>query len=120
MSLRDPFKKPSTVGMAEAQPKTELELLPVHSFKVVAIMTGPGPTKAMLLGPDGKSYFIKSQDKIGLKKGYVKKITPDLVEIEERVVNVLGEEELSSVELRLEEDSTMGRSPHAQGPSHAY
>ena len=60
-------------------------------------MIGKGMPRAILLAPNGKSYFVKERDHIGTQKGTIRKITAEGIEIREFVMNVLGkEDELTS------------------------
>lgn len=100
LQIRDPFRMP-IISKEMAQPKSELELYPVHSFKMTGIVTGPKKLRAMLTGPDGKIHFVSESDKIGIKKGFVRKISAEYVEVLEKVVNVLGQEETVITQLEL-------------------
>jgi hypothetical protein len=101
--VRDPFKKP-TLRAVESKPRSELELYPVEKFKLVAVITGPKKLRAMLQGPDGKSYFVAEGMAIGFRKGVIRKITHDAVLVREQVLNVLGQEENVDSDLKLPEE----------------
>jgi type IV pilus assembly protein PilP len=91
LRLRDPFKRPMS-----ATPKrmlTELEQFAVEQYKLLGVMMGGGRVRAMLMGPNGKSYFVSQGEKIGTHNGVVRKITTDTIYIREKVVNVFGQEE---------------------------
>jgi len=91
--LRDPFKK-FIAKQKFTGPKTpELERHNLDEFKLVGIITGPKRSKALLNGPDGKMYIVAINTHIGVRKGIIRKIAPGYISVEERVMNLLGEEE---------------------------
>jgi len=100
MSIRDPFKMPKIITQKTA-PQGELEQFAIHTFQVTGVITGPGKIRAMILDPNGKTHFVSKDDKIGLKKGVIHRITREGVQIMEKVVNVLGQEELVMTELKI-------------------
>jgi len=90
--LRDPFRAPAIIkDMTKVIPP--LERYPVHQFRLLGVSTGSERIKGMLKGPDGKTYFIDVNDKIGIRSGFIENIKPDSVSVKEKVVNLLGEEE---------------------------
>lgn len=100
LKLRDPFKRP-IIESAQAIPRTELELFAVEQYKMVGVVTGPTKMRAMVVAPNGKTYFVSENMKMGTRKGLVRKITPDGIQVRERIVNVLGKEENVDAEIRL-------------------
>jgi Tfp pilus assembly protein PilP len=100
LKMRDPFRKPDVIAKA-AKPKNDLEQYPVHEFKLAGVVTGPGKMKAMLLAPNGKTYFVSENEKLGDKRGVIKKITPEMIQVQERLINLLGAEETTLSELHL-------------------
>ncbi len=92
LRIRDPFKKPQMIADASV-PRTELEMIPVENFKMVGVITGPDRVRAMLVDPTGKTHFVNERMKIGLRKGVIRKITADSILIQEKIVNVMGQEE---------------------------
>ena len=104
LKVRDPFHIPS-VALAPVEVRSELELIPLEQLKVLGVMTGPDRIKAMVQGPDGKTYFIQKGGKIGTRKGIVTRITPESVLVREKIVNVLGQEESLDTELKLPPES---------------
>jgi Tfp pilus assembly protein PilP len=102
--LRDPFKMPE-IEIARIIPKSDLERFPVDAYKLVGVLTGPDRLRALLLAPDGKSYFVSEKMKIGVRGGVIRKITPDVVMVREKFVNVVGQEESIESEIRMASDS---------------
>jgi Tfp pilus assembly protein PilP len=92
LKLRDPFRRPEIRG-PEGIAKTELEMFPAEQLRLVAVVTGPERLRAMILAPNGKNYFVSVKTKVGTRDGVVSRITADSVRIQEKVVNVLGQEE---------------------------
>jgi len=102
-SIRDPFRRPEFT--AADRPKTELEMIPTDQFKMVGVVTGPKEVKAMLLGPNSKTYFVTEKTFLGTRNGQIIKIRSTGLVVREKVVNVLGQEEAVDVELALPEPS---------------
>lgn len=97
---RDPFKKPDLTPKFDRS-VTELETFSTLEYRMVGVVSGGERTRAMLLGPNGKTYFVKEGDKIGIQRGTISKITPERVLVRERVSNLLGKEELNTTEIKL-------------------
>ena len=93
--LRDPFRKPQLkIEKEEAITKLpDLESFAIEDLQLVGVMTGPKQRKALISAPGGKMFIIAENTKIGLRRGYVRKITPNRIVVSERMVNLLGEEE---------------------------
>jgi len=90
--LRDPFRAPAIIkDISKVIPP--LERYPVHQFSLLGVSTGSEQVKGMLRGPDGKTYFVNINDKIGVRSGFIENIKPDSLSVKEKVVNLLGEEE---------------------------
>jgi Tfp pilus assembly protein PilP len=98
MKLRDPFKMPE---LAHGDTVSELETIPLEKFKMVGVVTGPKHVKAMLIGPDGKIFYVGEKTHIGVRKGTIKKISSRAVFVEEKIVNILGQEEVMVTEIKL-------------------
>jgi Tfp pilus assembly protein PilP len=106
LKLRDPFKRPPIKVGAEG-PKSELQAFPVEKFKLLGVMTGSdhGHMKAMVQGPNGKTYFVQEKMFIGIRNGFIQKITDTAVIVREKIVNVLGQEEAVNSEILLPADA---------------
>ena len=100
LKLRDPFKRPDAV-VEDSAPKSDLELYASHQFILVGVMTGPREMRALIQSPSGKTFFLKRGDHIGQRKGIVEKITPDKMAVQEKIVNVLGQAENITTEIKL-------------------
>lgn len=108
MSLRDPFRRPALKageGKDEGGKVPELERYSVDEFKLVGVITGTRKNKAMLVTPDGKMHIVSESARIGHRHGIIRKIAPGKVDIEEKSVNILGEEEKSETTIELSEKS---------------
>jgi hypothetical protein len=120
--LRDPFRMPE-VEITRATPKTELERYPIDAYKLIGVLTGPERLRALVLAPDGKSYFISERMKIGIRGGYIQKISIDSVKVREKIVNVVGQEENIESEIRMgpgpqmKEKNTAGETSNISGLS---
>jgi Tfp pilus assembly protein PilP len=100
LKVRDPFKQPEVEALNK-RPRTDLERYAVDSFRMIAVLTGPKHMRAMVLAPDGKSFMVSEHMKIGVHEGTIRRITPDSVQVRERIVNILGQEENVDSEIKL-------------------
>lgn len=91
LNIRDPFRPPDSVLIES--PRTELEIVSIEELKMLGVMTGPKETRALILTPNGKTHFVRVNDKIGNRRGVIVSITPQSIKVSERIVNVLGKEE---------------------------
>lgn len=102
LTMRDPFRIPE-IAAKQSEPLTELQLHPIHEYRLTGVITGPKRIRGMIVAPDGKTHFVSKGDKIGNKRGFISEITPKKVVVQEYVVNVMGEEEVSHAELKVPE-----------------
>ncbi len=116
LEMRDPFKQPVLV-VEKIVLRSELESFQTESFKLIGVITGADRLRAILADPNGKSHFVSERMKIGTRRGVIKKITEDEVQVDERITNIVGKEEIVRVQLRLpaELESEEGGSKTAQG-----
>jgi Tfp pilus assembly protein PilP len=106
LSLRDPFRKytpkvengEDTQGPIADQLKFELD-----KFKLIGVINGPRKNKAMLATPEGKMVIVTEKDQLGVRKGLVTKIGPGLLTVEEKIVNLLGQEEKVETVIEMSE-----------------
>lgn len=99
--FRDPFQQPDRED-DENSDRLGVEKFAVSDLKLMGVISGPLRKRAMIKTPDGKTHFLSEKMKIGLRDGFVKKITTRTVQIKERIVNAIGEPEDIDVELTLE------------------
>ena len=83
---RDPFK-PITEGVSA---KNMLTAYDVTRFQLVAILTGIGAAKAMILLPNQETEIVKVGDNFGKNNGKVQKITDSEVVIRETYKDYQG------------------------------
>jgi Tfp pilus assembly protein PilP len=100
LKVRDPFRMPDAES-GHGFSKSELELYPVDSFKLVGILTGLDHLRALVQSPTKKSYFVAEQMKIGLQGGFIRKIFNDGLLVRERIPNLLGQVENVDTELKI-------------------
>jgi hypothetical protein len=112
LSIRDPFKAPE-IQSADETPKGPLERIPIDRFKLLGVITGPDRFRAMLQDPDGQTHLVSERMKIGNRQGVVKKITSKGLWIQEKVVNVLGQEEKVDTVLKLD---ALGKTVQQESP----
>ena len=104
MKLRDPFKRPAL--NRNTIPRTELEMVPLQQLKILGVVTGPFRLRAMIATPNGKTHFVGEGAKLGTRQGVIIKISPNSVQVREKSVNVIGEEENVVTEILLPGDRT--------------
>lgn len=100
LKLRDPFKRPAISAALSVQ-KSELERFPVEQFKMVGITTGPDKLRAMIVDPNGKTYFVSERERIGVRSGFIRRISVEGIIVREKITNVLGKEENIDFEMKL-------------------
>lgn len=90
---RDPFT-PIIIKeeqKAQAGDRPPLERYNIYEFKLAGVVWGGFGYNAMIEGPDGKGYLVHVGTIIGQNKGVVKKITQDIMIIEEKFKTISGE-----------------------------
>lgn len=110
LTLRDPFRQPQmkvATEVNEGGKIPELERFQVEQFRLMGIITGPKKHKAMLAGPDGKIFIVSESMRLGSRRGLVKKISAGGVLIEEKIVNILGQEERVETSIHFKEKGKM-------------
>jgi len=103
LEMRDPFRQPIMVETGKVE-KAPLERFSLSELRVQAIVTGPVKIRALVETPDGKTYFIAVNDRIGLRGGTVTKILPGYVLVTERLTNVIGQSENIQTQLKIQRD----------------
>lgn len=102
LSLRDPFSRPNLrkESKEDLSKLPDLERFAVEELKLVGVITGMRKNKALLTTPTGKMFIVTEQMRVGTRHGVVRGISKSGIDIEERVLNVLGQEE--RVEARID------------------
>lgn len=108
LRLRDPFKRPMTAS-ATTVAKTPLESFQVSEFKMVAVLTGPHQTRAIVVDPLGNSFFVGLNTKMGTHDGKVIQISGERIRVREKIANVLGQMESFDTDLLLAPESKMSK-----------
>jgi len=109
--VRDPFKPfiriekgagKAAVRPVTTAPRTPLERFSLEELKFVGILLVPNKTpKALVEDPTGKGYTVAVGTVVGNRGAKIAKIEPDQVMVEERVVDVLGEENVNMTTIKL-------------------
>ncbi len=106
--LRDPFQPfiklelPKEVKPKVFVPKTPLQRYSTEELKLVGVIWGgAGRSKALIEDPEGKGYVASVGTPVGDQGGGIVQIRPERVVIEERFVDVLGEETVRTVDMKL-------------------
>jgi Tfp pilus assembly protein PilP len=110
--LRDPFqpfirlsdKKKEKGGRPPKilVPKTPLQKFPLEDLKLVGVVwADAGRSKALIEDPKGKGYYVGVGTWVGDRGGKIVRIHPDKVVVEERMTDVLGEENVNQITLTL-------------------
>jgi len=100
---RDPFT-PIIVRedlKAQSEDRPPLERYSIHEFKLTGVVWGGFGYNAMLEGPEGKGYFVRVGTIIGQNKGIIKKITKDVMVIEEKFKTISGETDRKEIVIEL-------------------
>jgi Tfp pilus assembly protein PilP len=96
---RDPFSPPEVKASEEVD---ELRKYDLFEMKLVAIMTGLGAAKAMLVLPSGKTHIVQEGDRLGRNSGYVMKISAKELTVVESFKDFRGREKKSYEKLTLD------------------
>ena len=105
LKMRDPFQRPKLklVDGSEGGRIPPLQRFSTEEFRLVGVISGTKKNKAMLSGPDGKLHIVTEEAKIGTRKGVVKHIEKNHVIVEEKVINILGQEEKSETSIEFKD-----------------
>ena len=100
---RDPFAPimEKEDKQAKASERPPLERYNLFDFKLSGVVWGGFGYNAMLEGPDGKGYFVRTGTIIGPNKGVIKKITQTKMVVEEKFKNFSGEIERKEIVIEL-------------------
>jgi Tfp pilus assembly protein PilP len=96
---RDPFSPPEVTVSEQVD---ELRKFDLFEMKLVAIMTGLGAAKAMLVLPSGKTHIVQEGDRLGRNSGYVMKISAKELTVVESFKDFRGREKKSYEKLTLD------------------
>jgi type IV pilus assembly protein PilP len=95
IDTRDPFKNPFSIiveiPVADAIPLTPLQKIGLDQLRLIGIIIGKGAPRAMVIGPDDKSFILQKGIKIGRNNGVVAQITTEAVFVEEQYLDFVGE-----------------------------
>ncbi len=99
---RDPFSPIVTRQEKKSlSDRPPLERYNINEFKLSGIVWGGFGYNALLEGPDGKGYFIRVGTILGPNRGIVKKITQNMIVVEEKFKNAMGETESKEITVQL-------------------
>lgn len=106
--LRDPFEpfikleKPKEAKPKVFVPKTPLQRYAVEELRLVGVVwAAQGRSKALIEDPEGKGYVVTAGTLVGDRDGKIVDIRPEKVVVEERSVDLLGEENVKMVTMTL-------------------
>ncbi len=105
LTIRDPFRRPAPPGSANDLTIPELERFELEKYKLVGVMTGPKKPKALIVAPSGKMHIIDASTRIGTRHGVVRQIMQGAISVEEKVVNLLGQEENIETLIEMKDES---------------
>ncbi len=100
---RDPFA-PIVVKeekQAKAGDRPPLERYSLYDFKLAGVVWGGFGYNAMIEAPDGKGYLVRVGTIIGPNRGVVRRITQEVMVIEEKFKNFSGETERKEIVIEL-------------------
>jgi len=108
--LRDPFepfirleeKKPKEKKPQVFIPKTPLQRYAIEELRLVGVIwSGGEKSVALVEDPEGKGYMATGGALVGDRGGRIVRIYPDRVDVEERFVDLFGEENVKVVTMTL-------------------
>ncbi len=94
--LRNPFSnyllnlKAQGAKQSTDRIKGPLECCEPGAFRLIAVVSAPDNTFALVLAPDGKRYFVHAGDMMGMKEGKVVRLDPRSITVRENVYDELG------------------------------
>ncbi len=99
----DPFAPiiEKNINKAKSGDRPPLERYNITEMRLTGIVWGGFGYNAMIEGPDGKGYFVRTGTIIGPNRGVIKKITKDAVVIEEKFKTFTGETESKEIIVEL-------------------
>ncbi len=109
----DPFKpfiQLTPVKRVSGVPLTPLQKFDVSQLKLVAIISTPEGSMALVEDATGKGYFLKKGTLVGKNDGKVTKILKDKVIIEEVYQDVFGRTKTNEISLSLQKVEEGGES----------
>jgi type IV pilus assembly protein PilP len=86
---------------AKAGDRPPLERYNITEMKLTGIVWGGFGYNAMIEGPDGKGYFVRTGTIIGPNRGVIKKITKDAIVIVEKFKTFTGETDSKEIIVEL-------------------
>jgi len=107
--LRDPFQpfikleeKKKTARPQVFVPKTPLQRYATEELHLVGIIWGEsGRARALIEDPEGKGYVVGTGTLVGDRGGRIVRIQPEEAVVEERTVDLFGEENVNVVRMTL-------------------
>jgi type IV pilus assembly protein PilP len=93
---RDPFLPPNDLSVAVLPDIQRYEL---GEMRLMAIMSGMGTPKALVMLPSGKSHIVQKGDTIGKYRGKVDKISSTELSVREQFVDHKGRKKTSLTSL---------------------
>ncbi len=106
--LRDPFEPFVKLEVKKKEvpkafiPKTPLQRYAVEEIRLVGVIWADGgKSVALVEDPEGKGYAVSGGAWIGDRGGRIVRIRPDGVDVEERFVDLFGEENVKVVSMAL-------------------
>ena len=119
LKMRDPFRRfmPKKDRNELASVLPDIEKFTVEQFRLIGVITGPKKHKALLSGPNGKIHILGESAKIGPRKGVIKKITGNSIWVEEKVINILGEEERIETTIELAASTSTAATSTSPNPN---
>jgi type IV pilus assembly protein PilP len=104
---RDPFqplllltRQPKGAEIND-EPLTPLQTYEIGQFRLIGIIVGKGESRALVVAPDGKSYILQRDIKIGRNGGKVTEVQREMVLVEERFEDFAGDTKTVIQEIRL-------------------
>ncbi len=93
---RDPFLPPQELV---SDPVADILRYELGEMRLMAIMSGLGSAKALVMLPNGKSHIVQKGDAIGRFKGKVDQISSTELRVREQFVDHIGRKKTSITSL---------------------
>lgn len=103
---RDPFMRPASSPLSETSDIEidAIERYPLSDLRLTGLITGGGLIpKGIITAPNGKTFIVSTNSRIGNREGVVRKISSRGILVRERVKNLVNEYDITDVPIPLAE-----------------
>ena len=97
---RDPFLPPADMGNEQV---SDIQRFELAEMRLMAIMSGLGSPRALVMLPSGKSHIVQKGDAIGRYRGKVDEISSTELRVREQFIDHKGRKKTSITSLLIAE-----------------